>query len=50
MPRSCSTQLEHVGRAALDELVVDDVVGERPMLNLPTLGFVHGENPILQPF
>ena len=42
--------LEHAGRAALDELVVDDAVGGRPVLNLPSLGFVHGENPVLQPF
>ena len=40
--------LEHAGGAALDELVVDDVVGGRPALNLPSHGLVHGENPILQ--
>ena len=39
--------LEHAGGAALDELVVDDAVGGRPMLYLPSFGLVHGENPIL---
>ena len=42
--------LEHADGAALDELVVDDAVGGRPALNLPSLSLVHGENPILQPF
>ena len=40
--------LEHAGRVAPDELVVDDVVGGRPALNFPSLGLVHGENPVLQ--
>ena len=40
--------LENAGRAALDELIVDDVVGGRPTLHLPGLGLVHGENPVLQ--
>ena len=40
--------LEHAGGAALDELVVDDVVGGRPALHLPRFGLVHGENPVLQ--
>ena len=40
--------LEHAGRAALDELVVDDAVGGYPALNLPSFGLVHGENPVLQ--
>ena len=39
--------LENAGRAAFDELVVDDVVGGCPALNLPSLGLVHGENPVL---
>ena len=39
--------LEHAGRVTLDELIVDDYVGGRPALNLPSLGLVHGENPIL---
>ena len=34
--------LEHAGGAALDELVVDDVVGGRPTLQLPGFGLVHG--------
>ena len=42
--------LEHAGRATVDELVVDDAIGGRPALNLPSLDLVHGENPILQPF
>ena len=42
--------LEHAGGAALDELVVDDVVGGRPALHLPSFGLVHGENPVLQKF
>ena len=42
--------LEHAGRTALDKLVVDYVIGGRPVLNLPSLSLVHGENPILQPF
>ena len=42
--------LEHAGRATLDKLVVDDAVGGHPALNLPSLGLVHGENPVLQKF
>ena len=42
--------LEHVGGAALDELIVDDAVGRRPVLHLPSFGLVHGENPVLQKF
>ena len=42
--------LEHAGRAALDELVVDDAIGGRPMLHLPGVDFIHGENPVLQEF
>ena len=42
--------LEHAGGAALDELVVDDAVGGRPALHLPSFGLVHGENPVLQKF
>lgn len=40
--------LKHAGGAALDELVVDDAVGGCPVLHLPGLGLVHGENPVLQ--
>ena len=40
--------LEHTGRAAFDELIVDDAVGGRPVLNLPSFGLVHGENLVLQ--
>ena len=42
--------LEHAGGAALDELIVDDVVGGRPTLHLPGLGLIHWENPVLQEF
>ena len=42
--------LEHADGAALDELVVDDAVGGRPTLHLPSFGLVHGENPVLQKF
>ena len=42
--------LEHAGGAALDELVVDDAVGGRPALHLPSFGLVHGENLVLQKF
>ena len=37
--------LKHAGGAALDELVVDDVVGRRPVLHLSGLGLVHGQGP-----
>ena len=47
-PLLLDAALEHAGGAALDELVVDDVVGGRPALYLPGLGLVHGENPVLQ--
>ena len=42
--------LEHTGGAALDELIVDDVVGERAALHLPGFGLVHGESPVFQEF
>ena len=42
--------LEHAGRAAFDELVVDHAIGGCPALNLPSLGLVHGENPVHQKF
>ena len=42
--------LEYTGAAALDELIVDDAVGGRPALHLPSFGLVHGENPVLQKF
>ena len=41
--------LEHGGGAALDELVVDDVVGGRPMLHLPGFDLIHGEKPKTEP-
>ena len=42
--------LEQAGGATLDEFVVDDAVGGRPTLHLPSFGLVHGENPVLQKF
>ena len=47
-PLLLDAALEHAGRAALDELIVDDAVGGFPKLNLPSFGLVHGENPVLQ--
>ena len=37
--------LEHAGGAALDELVVDDTVGRRPGLHLPSLVSSMGRTP-----
>ena len=42
--------LEYAGGATLDGLVVDDALGGRSMLHLPSFGLVHGENPVLQEF
>ena len=40
--------LENARCAALDGLVVDDVVGRRPTLHLPGLGLVRGKCSTLQ--
>ena len=40
--------LEDTCQAALDELIVDDVVGGLPTMNLSGLSLVHGEDSILQ--
>ena len=49
-PILLDAMLEHVGGATLDELVVDDAIGGRAALNLPSFSLVHGENPVLQKF